>query len=1263
MNANPTQRNSTRGRRISWGKRGFALVVTLSLMILLTIIAVGLLTLSSISLRASAQSSAASIARTNARLAMMLALGELQKTLGPDQAVSAPASAVVKDAKKKQPHLTGAWQADQDLAASSDGDPIWHWVPNSSDSPKYSEKQNRFKGWLVSTTKPEDAERLDFANAAAPTTGKDAVDLIGDSEDPLKDSEGVVTTVVGRKVKVASVTQPGKYAWAVFDESTKAAVDLGDPKTAQSAGEEIASRTVPNRFRADVLDSRLSSLKTPENLISLETATVPAKKENVDVAEFRRRFHDFTTGSLGLLTDTAKGGLKKDLTSAFEASDKDFVAPTAITPYPDGFTAANGAPTWKYLRNHYRKYKNLTGGAGESIYSLTSPEAKGTDLKVITKGAATGVQPAPDVERLLPVIAKLQLVFSVVAHHEFAVFGRREFFRDYGDYGDPKKFENYGVIHLVYDPVITLYNPYDVTLDLKNTRIRIWDPPVGFRFSKIDNRAGTTSLFRPIGGDEAPKDTDGFVGLAQFQRDQEDQKNARKCFTLRLGTADRTSSRLLNSNWKLKPGEVKVFSPRVPDNWTWGMETGSNIVLGKSGTFFDFAQGRNFGNVDNRETALDGGRYGVECAPGVDTRAGLQTDHLATDHLPRRNSASMYEFERKAKRNDGFVTMRKSDAVKAEAKPLVRSGAAVTQFQVDVLAGLSSANASGAGVSTDTSNLEEIGDTLRSYRFNFTGLDPKEELSEHPEDPIIETTQTVERILQPDSPAASQTGKKVPFAMLEMSARTTKSETTDSKPWLYNNFIVEGGEQKTSVVGLTTQSYDLRLREIQSFDGTIPIDGQKRGFFGAADSIGEGGSSFINMLHVPMAPTASLGDLIHSNLVSSAVLPRVVHPFGNSRAHPLIPANRVAKTLGTMMMDHSYLLNDALWDSYFFSSLAPYGGSKGGVMTEARALKKVLEGVFDGTKPALNNRLVPAVPGDPEELAATVGDLSDLERSRQVAKYVAVNGPFNVNSTSVDAWRAVLSSLRDRQVNGLEIVSSANNQDTLQATTYDSKGETPLARAGRPLADSTPPANLRWAGIRALTDTQIEDLAKRIVEEITNRGVADSAPSLTLGEFVNRRIDSAGGLQTLAGLLQTAIDNSTINSDPDVESDSKTLSAASINAKRKTGVEIEKVLDGKSAEGAPTMVTQGDLMAALAPIATVRGDTFKIRSYGEATSTDGNTILARAWCEAVVQRVPDYVDPTDTAETAITALKAGPNKTFGRQFHIVSFRWLNNAEI
>lgn len=50
----------------AWGRRGFALIVTLSLMILLLIVAVGLLTLFSVALRTSSQSQDHQTARANA---------------------------------------------------------------------------------------------------------------------------------------------------------------------------------------------------------------------------------------------------------------------------------------------------------------------------------------------------------------------------------------------------------------------------------------------------------------------------------------------------------------------------------------------------------------------------------------------------------------------------------------------------------------------------------------------------------------------------------------------------------------------------------------------------------------------------------------------------------------------------------------------------------------------------------------------------------------------------------------------------------------------------------------------------------------------------------------------------------------------------------------------------------------------------------------------------------------------------------------------
>jgi hypothetical protein len=73
-----------------------------------------------------------------------------------------------------------------------------------------------------------------------------------------------------------------------------------------------------------------------------------------------------------------------------------------------------------------------------------------------------------------------------------------------------------------------------------------------------------------------------------------------------------------------------------------------------------------------------------------------------------------------------------------------------------------------------------------------------------------------------------------------------------------------------------------------------------------------------------------------------------------------------------------------------------------------------------------------------------------------------------------------------------------------------------------------------------------------------------------------------------------------------------------------------------------------------------------------------NAIEGRAWCEALVQRVPDYVDPSDPPETVPSAFDAPSNaddpassptaahklnKLLGRRFKVVSFRWLTRSDI
>ena len=66
---------------------------------------------------------------------------------------------------------------------------------------------------------------------------------------------------------------------------------------------------------------------------------------------------------------------------------------------------------------------------------------------------------------------------------------------------------------------------------------------------------------------------------------------------------------------------------------------------------------------------------------------------------------------------------------------------------------------------------------------------------------------------------------------------------------------------------------------------------------------------------------------------------------------------------------------------------------------------------------------------------------------------------------------------------------------------------------------------------------------------------------------------------------------------------------------------------GRSVQGAgtPGWILQSDVLRPIAPILNARSDTFLIRAYGEHDTHTGKP--ARALCEAVVQRVPDYVHP------------------------------------
>jgi hypothetical protein len=1188
---------------------GFALIVTLSLMILLTVIAVGLLTLSSITVRSTSQGASQAIANNNARLALMLAIGDLQKTLGPDQRISATASSFSPTAVP-QPNIVGAWTS-------------LGWQGPAGTPPLPSSKAANFRGWLVSTKDVASAIDFTFPTKAQNT---DSVWLTNPA------TTGTIapndSTMRAERIPLTIGNSRGGIAWMVSDNSTKAALNVKSVNSMVLA-ENVANRTAPTSPRPDVLSKALAGITEPNRLISMQTAVLA-----VDVAnkqEVNARSQSLTISSLGLLTNPVTGGLKTDLTPLMEGTTPLKTALGADNPYfPPTSGNGDGAPSWNFLRSHYILYKRVSGQATGIPHFKLLP---GTDITPLSKPVGApepGIVAKPAKEVLLPVIAKLQIMFSLVSHYSH-ISDRTQWL---DNNGVPKGNTNHAVPHLVYDPIITLYNPYDVELELSQLRIRVSDPPVGFQFQKHDKTAGTNPWYRPDFGKNPPE----FHGLGRFQIVKEDDPTARKFFTFFL--TNKTATVEHGAPLVLLPGEVKVFSAWVEKNWTWGLEAGTGY---SPRSFFDWDINNNMGNIDKRTSNAKG----VEAVPGLDWRAGLQTDHLSYGKGGRAQD-SKYPWEA-GPLGAGWLSMKLADDVTVNCKPLrclPTSDTASPDFKVDILAGI---------------NEPADSDILRTFEFRLG--DVATEMS-----PTTTPAKVIKRrfnngsILQ--KPGDTGPAGKSPFAIFTMAAKTTKDTRDDSKSWAFNNLVTDGGSHDSRKIGNAVQSYDLRLEEVSdftSFPGVEYDSNKQRGYFGAIAKASLG-VSVVPMYRVPLTPAASLGDWIAANLVTSSQYPRVNYALGNSFANPLIPSDQIQKASpmggGVKVLDHSYLMNAALWDNFYFSTATNYTTT---VFNPKTPKADVLEKFFNGEKPMLNSRLVPYISakGDPKVLASDYAAKADPAFSKEFAKNAMIQGAFNVNSDSIDAWRAVLSSLRDASVKGY------SNQ------TIAVKDKTAFVRNGLPVAgsaDDASPVNsvnalgqIRWAGFRALTDTQIEELATLIVAEIRARGAEDKAPSLCLGDFINRRLGSASSLHALKGILQTAIDKSTINTTFHGK-DSNTISGSGLAANRVTGLANAPALNGFTADGAAPMLTQGDLLTGLAPIITTRGDTFTIRSYGEARAANGTTVVARAWCEATVQRVPEFVDVTDAPEVLPSA-QTPTNVAFGRRFVVTSFRWLNPSEI
>ena len=379
-----------------------------------------------------------------------------------------------------------------------------------------------------------------------------------------------------------------------------------------------------------------------------------------------------------------------------------------------------------------------------------------------------------------------------------------------------------------------------------------------------------------------------------------------------------------------------------------------------------------------------------------------------------------------------------------------------------------------------------------------------------------------------------------------------------------------------------------------------------------SSSTGQSYNEDVPLFELPRGPFLSLGELQHLTLTGD-------RPFG--------PGNSWGNGAGA----------NGWFDRYFFSGLAA-------------------ETAAPSTPPqGLPNSLLRLVGVTERGNIPVAADLTDPALDGYTSKYLLQRGAFNVNSLSKAAWIGVMLGgrgppgsdfryLKPFAATGTSGDAAASAAVAGGAIFYrfpQSAQETFAADAGYAASTSVPPVGPNVAsaanthlfrrGLRALSAEQTAALAGNITARLKEKQ-AESGPIRSLEEFLSPSPGFGG-----VNLLERAM--------------ADTISADGVSLNDPAAIP----------EFSSQWLTSGDVMGLLAPVLFARSDTFVVRAYGDAFSAGGNR-QSRAWCEARVQRFPDYVDPSQPPETAAGSLNP-TNQNFGRRFRVVSFRWLAPGDI
>lgn len=1144
-----TQRPSPKYESTRPCRRGFALVVTLSLMVLLSILAVALLSLSNIEFRRNSHVSDHERARANARMALMLAIGQLQEQLGPDRRINAPASQLSEDSGEStsaapgRRHWVGVYDSWDSVATDRRPAPAFRrWLVSGQD-PLVSDRS-------VPSSQPASEEVALFAGGM-----EDGSDLVSVPKVPIRDA--------------AQTAPDGAYAWWVGDENAKGLV------TRKSTDETLAasyrhSQAAPAGTLGLNPDLALLAPDSPRLGLLVSAGSLDLAASSPGIA--KRWFHDFTTTSLGVVADVTRGGLRRDLSLFLDHPITRQPAarlPNTNRLYPNGITWEElwlYHNVWRALEPPAAGLASMTGGNLSNALILQTKPGSGA-------ASVAAFRNDPFSIYKLPNFIRAQWIMSLWASERPNT--------------SPLQYN----LHWVTDGVLTLWNPTDVPIALHPDAYisyKYWNIPYDLRIFSGGSQVANATFASAAGN--------GHIFTMIFG-------TARSPYWGRHGTPDPVV---------LMPGEVLIMSE--------GPGAGGPIPYQNNQASRSLAMkaGWNLGRGRSRPMTL---------AQGTTIRASTP---LRFEAVPNNDSA----FQNQASFN---------------------------LVNLHYYYGADSRGSEPSNTLYDTIGGRIVRPTNRATAPNFPHVFP---------------------VLSGDLPsAAAMTGSgKHPFLMFSHQVKTEDSPTSWSR--FHNQRALQAILTTLDGPELAMSGHEIVVKSLSgSRDSNMPQfspSNLNRGLFGGSYTDLLRGQDIVITHSIPREPPLSLGAFQHAiangntQRIGNEALrpnsttfskPEISHAISNSYALPVLAASA---TSNPQYLDHSYHANRMLWDSWFLSGIVQQQSPH---HPERLSARQNFENLLDPTREHRlpNAAMRPWLEHRSDGVAALFSGQAAKPDAHEIASsLLMIEGAFNVNSTSVEVWKSLLGSL-DRAF--MPVASDPNHPGSVEAkqageiavknllTTFGTGGSGGVDSSsfdGDVLANATNKA--QWRGYRRLSNDELDALAEALVVEIRKRG-----PFLSLADFINRRAGNDKDL-ALSGPLQAALDR-TVNSR--LLASPRRVETTPQDA----GYVFPEAAALAKSLGGPAHVMQADLLTPIGSRLSARSDTFRVRAYGEARDPAGR-ITARAWCEAIVQRVPDYLDPADpphaaenTAGRSIPALKSALNKALGRRFITTSFRWIPPSEM